>query len=291
MDASQNVEQVMTSSLCDIKVDFNRQDAELSSNFTRSVAPSDSYVIDSQTQVRTSFNNGHNKAEIPAYILSVGTVKTDVVGVSKSIQSQALHKRLLDNSIKVIDGIDCLSTLLDHHIDHEVLLQDGISQTQQWGSIHHFYVKVLGSESIAYGAAALLGTMLKQDAIGIYHPLTRDDHLILNSTHGQPLPDNFHQYFKVYSASPISRSTSSKIIQNVCERFPALSGQLDTSGQSIEFHDFDLLFKDTSAQIEGILKDNSQQMFQVTRHFAKSTLLTRNDYQQAITASGLKINR
>jgi hypothetical protein len=34
-------------------------------------------------------------------------------------------------------------------------------------------VKVTGSERIAYGAAALLGTMLKQDAIGIYHPLAK----------------------------------------------------------------------------------------------------------------------
>ncbi len=111
---------------------------------------------------------------------------------AKSIQNQVLHKRLLDESIKFIDGINCLSTLVDHHIEDEVLLQDGISQTRQWGSIHHFYVKVIGSERIAYGTAALLGTILNQDAIGIYHPLTKDDRLILSSKQGHPLPDNFH---------------------------------------------------------------------------------------------------
>ena len=278
MDAGQNVEQAMTSSTCDTKGNFNRQDAALNSNFTRSVAPSDSYVIDSQTQVRTSFNNGDDKAEIEAYILSVGTK-------SKSTESQALHKRLLDESINY------LATLLDHHTNYEILLQDGISQTQQWGLIHTFYVKILGSQSMTYGTAALLGTMLKQQAIGINHPLTKDDHLILSSTHGQPLPNNFHQYFTVYSPSLILRSTTLKIIETVCERFPALSGQLDTSGQSIEFHDFDLSYKGTSAEIEEILKENFQQTFQVRRHFAKSTLLTRNDYQQALDASGLKIDR
>jgi hypothetical protein len=71
------------------------------------------------------------------YILPVGTVKRDVVGLSKSIQSHLLQKRLLDERIIVIDGIDCLSTLVDHHIEHEVLLHDGISQTQQWGPMHH----------------------------------------------------------------------------------------------------------------------------------------------------------
>jgi hypothetical protein len=291
MDASQNAEQVLASSSCDTKVDFHLQDAKLSSDFTQSVALSDSDVTDLQRQVQTSFNNGDDKEEIQAYILSVGTVKRDVVGVSKSIQSQVLHKRLLDESIKVIDGINCLSTLVDHHIEHEVLLQDGISQTQQWGSIHHFYVKVIGSEKIAYGMPALLGTILNQDAIGIYHPITKHDRLILSSKQGHPLPDNFHLYFTVYSASPILHNTAVKIIENVCERFPSLSGQLDTSGHSIEFHDFDLSFKGTSAQIEEVLKENSQQMFQIKTDFTKSTLLSRNDYQQALDASGLEINR
>jgi len=98
-------------------------------------------------------------------------------------------------------------------------------------------------------------------------------------------------YFTVYSLGPISRSTILKIIENVCERFPSLSGQLDTSGHSIEFHDFDVSFKGTSAQIEEVLKENFQQIFQLKTHFAKSTLLTRNDYQQALDASGLEINR
>ncbi|CAF1347324.1 unnamed protein product [Adineta steineri] len=232
-----------------------------------------------------------DNAEMQVYILSVGTVKRDAIGVSKSIQSQVLHKRLLDKIIKVIDGINYLSILVDHHIEHEILLHDGISHTQKWGSIHHFYVKVIGTKSIAYGAAALLGTILKEDAIGIYHPLTKDDRLILNSKHGQPLPDNFHQYFTIYSTSPILYSTTLKIIEIICKRFPTLSGQLDTLGQSIEFHDFDISFKGTSAQIEETLKENFEQIFQVKTHFSKSTLLTRNEYQEALNASGLKINQ
>jgi hypothetical protein len=74
MDASQNAEQVLASSSCDTKVDFHRQDAELSSDFTESVALSDSDMTDLQSQLQTSFNNGDDKAEIQAYILSVGIV-------------------------------------------------------------------------------------------------------------------------------------------------------------------------------------------------------------------------
>jgi hypothetical protein len=291
MDASQNGEQVSTNLLGGTKVNSHPQDAELNSEFTRSMNSSDNYVHDSHNQVQTSFDNSGDNAEMQTYILSVGTVKRDLAGVSKSTQSQASHKRLIDESLKVIDGIDCLSILVDHHIEHEVLLHDGFSQTQQWGPIHNFYVKVIGSESIANGVAALLGTMFKQYAIGIYHPLTKDDRQILDSNQGQPLPDNFHQYFTVYSASPISDDTTLKITGNVCERFPDLSGQLDTSGQSIEFHDFDSVFKGTSAQIEEALKENFQQVFRVKTQFAKSTVLEKYHYQQALNTSGLQISR
>jgi len=91
-------------------------------------------------------------------------------------------------------------------------------------------------------------------------------------------------YFTVYSLGPISRSTILKIIENVCERFPSLSGQLDTSGHSIEFHDFDVSFKGTSAQIEEVLKENSQQKFQFKTHLTKITLLSRNDYPGTVNA-------
>jgi hypothetical protein len=282
MDTIRNIEQILTDASGDTKLDPHLQDVKLSSELTRNVAPSDNYVHDSHDKVR-------DNAEIQAYILAVGTIKRDVEGVSKSIQSEAIHGRLLDESIKVIDGIDCLSILIDHRIEHEVLLHDGFSQTQQWGPIHTFYVKVMGSQSIAYGVAALLGTMLKQDAIGIYHPITKDDRQILNSNQGRALPDNFHQYFTVYSDNAMSCGTTLKIIKNVCERFPELSGQLDTSGQSIEFHDFDSSFKGTSAQIEEAFKENFQQVFRVKTQFTKSTLLKKYDYQQALTASGLEI--
>ena len=167
MDTSQNDEQVLASLLGDIKVDSHLQDAELKSEFTGSVIPSDNYINDSHNQVRTSFDNSGDNADTQAYILAVGTVRRDRTCVSKSTQSQASHKRLLDGIIKVIDGIDYLSILVDHHIEHEVLLYDGFSQTRQWGPIHHFYVKVIGSQSIAYGVAALLGVMLKSECLRI----------------------------------------------------------------------------------------------------------------------------
>ncbi|UJR20688.1 hypothetical protein I4U23_023810 [Adineta vaga] len=274
-----------------IKVDLARQDNELRSDGTRTATPSDSCITDLQTQIQTSHGHSNDNPELQVYFLAVGTVKRDVKGVFKSIPSEVLHKRLLDKIITVIDGIACISILAHHHIEHEIVLHDGISQTQQWGSIHHCYVKVIGSKSIAYGAAGLIGSMLRQDAIGIYHPLTKDDQLILNSNQDQPLPDNFHRYFTIYSTRPILFSTILKIIENVCKSFSTLSGQLDTLGQTIEFHDFDSSFKGTSAQIEAALKEDFQELFPVKTHISKSTVLKENEYQEALYAAGLKINR
>ena len=264
MDTTRTVEQILANSLGNIILDSHPLDVELGSKSTVNVAPSE------------------NNAEMQVYILAVGTIKRDLEGISKPISSQIVHKRLLNENTKVIDGIEYLPILIDHHIKHQVLLHDGFSWTQEWGYIHTFYVKIIGSQSIAYGAAALLGKMLEQHAIGIYHPITKEDRQILSSKQGQVLPDNFHQYFTIYSDSALSSDMILKIIKNVCERFPELSGQLDISGQSIEFHDFYSAFKGTSMQIEEALKENFLQIFRVETQFSKSTVLVKYDYQQAI---------
>jgi len=163
----------------------------------------------------------------------------------------------------VIDDIEYLSILADHHIKHQVLVHDAFSWTQKWGSIHTFYVKILGSQSIAYSAAALLGKMLEQDAIGIYHPITEDEE---DSA-------NFHQYFTIYSDGVVSNEMILQIIKEVCEHFPDLSGQLDISGQLIEFHDFYSTFKGTNKHIEEILNENFPETFRVETQLSKSTVL------------------
>lgn len=269
MNTTQIVEQISANSLGNINLDSHPSDVELGSKITLNVAPSE------------------DNAEMQVYIIAVGTIKRDLEGVSKPIPSQIVHKRLLNENTKVIAGIERLPILVDHHIKHQVLLHDGFSWTQEWGSIHTFYVKIIGSQSIAYGAAALLGKILKQNAIGIYHPITEEDRQTLNAKQGQVLPDNFHQYFAIYWDSALSSDMILKIIKNVCERFPELSGQLDISGQSIEFHDFYSTFKGTSMQIEEALKENFQQIFRVETQFSKSTLLVKYDYHQAISGLGI----
>ncbi|CAF1633314.1 unnamed protein product, partial [Didymodactylos carnosus] len=71
MDTSQNEQQELASSLGDTKVDTHTQGAEPDSEFTRSVTPSENYIHDSYDQVRTSFDNGDDNAEMQAYILAV----------------------------------------------------------------------------------------------------------------------------------------------------------------------------------------------------------------------------
>ena len=259
------VEQILAKSLDNIKPDSYPSGVELNSKITPNVVPSE------------------DNAEMQVYILAVGTTKRDLEGVSKLIPSHIVHKRLLSENTKVVDGVECLPILVDHHIKHQVLLHDGFSWTQEWGFIHNFYVKIIGSQNIAYGAAALLGKMLNEQAIGIYHPITKEeDYQILNLQQGQMLPDNFHQYFKIYSNNVLSDDMILKIIKHVCKRFPELSGQLDISGQSIEFHDYYSAFKGTSIQIEEILKESFQQIFPIETQFSKSTLLVKSDYDQAI---------
>ena len=64
-----------------------------------------------------------------------------------------------------------------------------------------------------------------------------------------------------------------EIIKKVCEHFPDLSGQLDISGQLIEFHDFYSTFKGTHKHIEEILNDNFPETFRVETQLSKSTVL------------------
>ncbi|CAF1326194.1 unnamed protein product [Adineta ricciae] len=237
------------------------------------------------TQNLTSlFVNNSDCAEAQVYVLAVGTIKRDSEGASTSMQSQTVHKRILDKIIEIVDGVEYLRILREHHIKHEVLLHDAFSRTQEWGSIHTFYVKVIGSHTVAYGAAALLGQILQQYAIGIYHPITDEDRRMLNSMEDEKLSETLHQYFVVHLDSVLSDDKILAINKRVCERFPQLSGQLDFLGQSIEFHDFHSSFKGTGAQIEEILRGNFQEIFQVKRQLSKSTVLTKYDYQEAINA-------
>ncbi|CAF4206013.1 unnamed protein product, partial [Rotaria sordida] len=142
------------------------------------MSPSDNIVHDSRNQDQMSFDNDEN-ADGSAYIIAIATVKRGLVNVSELSRSDTTHKRILGESIVTVGGIDCLSILVDLGIEHEVLVRDGFSETQQWGRLHYFYVKVIGSQSIARGVAALLGSLFRQDAIGITHPLTKDDRQIL----------------------------------------------------------------------------------------------------------------
>ena len=150
------------------------------------------------------FVNNSDFAETQVYVLAVGTIKRDSGGASTSIQSQTVHERILDKIIEIVDGVEYLRILREHHIKHEVLLHDAFSRTQEWGSIHTFYVKVIGSHTVAYGAAALLGQILQQYAIGIYHPVTDEDCRMLNSKQDEKLSETLHQYFAVHSDSVLS---------------------------------------------------------------------------------------
>ena len=253
------------------------------------MSPSYHLVDDSREQDQMSFDNDE-VVEKPAYILAIATVKRDLSGVSESSSSYTRHKRILDENIVTVNGIDRLFVMVDLDIEHEVVLRDGFSETQEWGRLHYFYVKVVGTQSIAFGVAALLGLLFRQDAIGITHPLSRDDHQVLSWHQGRSLSSNFHPYFTVHLANSISRDTAIEIMKCVCQCFSKISAQLDIWGKSIDFHDFSSSSDLTNEDIETILNANFDHKFVVKTKFAKSTLLNKGDYQQALHQLDLETN-
>jgi hypothetical protein len=254
------------------------------------MCPHDNVMHDSCDQDQTSFENDYNADESES-VLAVATVPGDMTGKLKFSQSQIIHKLLLDENIVVIDGKDYLSILIDLDIKHQVLLRDGFSDTEKWGPEPYFYVKVIGPKSTIYGVTALLGTIFEQNAIGITHPLTRNDRKILNSNQGLPLPDDFHPYFTVSSKSSISRDKAIQIMQYVCNLFPNISGQLDTSGTSIEFHDFGSSSKCTCAELKDILSKYFHKTFKVETKFIKSSLLEKSEYKEALAKCDMRFSQ
>jgi hypothetical protein len=263
----------------------NSQNGEQSS--PRSLNQNTKFASNSQNQDEISFDD----ADASIYILAIATAKRDLFDLSESSKGHTKHKHVLNASIVTIDGIDRLSILVALDIKHEVLVRDGLSETQRWGPLHCFYVKVVGSQILAYGVAALIGALSNQDAIGITHLLTEDDRRRFSLEHGQPLPEDFHPYFTVHSLSLISRDTSIEIMKRVCQYFSDISAQFDTSGKLIEFHDFSSSSNCTKKDIEKVLNENFYQKFQVTAEFGKSQLLNKNDYEQALFKLNLAMNR
>jgi hypothetical protein len=194
------------------------------------------------------------------------------------VQSQIKHHdRLLNETIVLINGTEQLSILIDLNIKHEILLRNGFSDTDEWGTEPFFYMEVIGSESTAYGVAALLGMTFKQDAIGIIYPVTKENQLLLK---------DFHSYFLVHS---ISFNQPIEMMQHVRKFCPKLSGQLDILGASIEFHDFDSFSSCTCDDIEHILNIEYQRSFKVTKRYSMSRLLEKPKYQEAINKLGIRL--
>ena len=222
------------------------------------------------------------------YLLAIATVKRDLFGLAQSSKSYTTHKRVLDEVVVNANGIDRLSVMADLGIEHEVVLRDGYSQTHPWGRLHYFYVKVVATETIALGVAALLGLLFRQEAIGITHPLSEDAH---QGSRSNSSSSHFHPYFIVHLANPTSHDTAMKIMEYVCQCFPQLSAQLSASGKSIEFHDFSSSSNLTHEDIEKILKTHFDQKFVVETGFVKSSLINRRDYQQALHRMNIEMNR
>ena len=77
----------------------------------------------------------------------------------------------------------------------------------------------------------------------------------------------------------------------VCQGVSQLSAQLSSSGKSIEFHDYSSSSNLTSEDIEKILNTQFDQDFFVEKGFAKSILVNKGDYQQALHRMSIEMKQ
>ncbi|CAF1134511.1 unnamed protein product [Didymodactylos carnosus] len=159
------------------------------------------------------------------FLIQVASVPGSQAGMSYE-QSKMLHdilvQRIITNNRSQIQALTKLS------IKHEIVLKSGYSYTQKWGFEPNMYIKIEGNEQIAKIISALFGQAFCQDGIGLCYHQNIDSN------------ENGH---KIISISNLNNSLFNEqdrklIIDLIKQNYPCISAQIDTSGQSIEFHDY-----------------------------------------------------
>jgi hypothetical protein len=188
-------------------------------------------------------------------------------GHIKFTESQKLH-------LKVIDILEFF--LISFNINYEVIKKDAFSNSA-WGLEPYACILLSCSNEMAQGLAAIIGLALRQDAIGIY----------TNNNDGYS-----HPVFTISkSDGALFTENDGLILMNrVTNYCKGLSAQFDENGRNIEFHDFENTI-DESVSIEDIKfiinkYSGPKNLYQVTKAIRQSSLLEKEDYQNAINKAG-----
>jgi hypothetical protein len=155
-------------------------------------------------------------------------------------------------------------------------MKDAFSNSA-WGLEPYACILLWCSNEMAKGLAAIIGLVLRQDAIGIY----TDNN------------DGFsHPVFTISTSdsSLFTKSDALLLMKKLTEHCTCFSAQFDEKGENIELHDFSNT-EDQPISIERIQTIinryfGTTNLFHITKSIGQSDLLEKKDYQNAINQAG-----
>lgn len=246
----------------------NPEDEKVNSSFERSFScPS---IPDDSNEQKLAENEHDDEEKPQTYRMHLATVPGDMANKFKLKKALPIHQNLI-NIIKQF--LECLN------IAYQVLDDTSFSCTDKWGVEPYGCFLVTCTRTMISGLGALFGMAFRQDAVGVFTCHTDDK-------------DQPHNIFLVtrLDGSPITVGEALKIVKPVCTSFKMLSAQRDETGASMEFHDYcNKTQPGTSTNLFQLLSNSSRghTCYRVLEGDAKSFLVNKEDYHQAIEKAGL----
>ncbi|CAF3648415.1 unnamed protein product [Rotaria socialis] len=207
---------------------------------------------------------------LKTYRLHLATVPGDMANRFTLEESQQTHKKLIDFVVDFLKSIKISCQLLDNI---------SFSHTDKWGIELYGCLLVTCTRKMIHGLAALFGTALRQDALGVFTDFTSDN----------DLP---HNVFLIMRSDYLCMPTNEAVDVGkfVLSDFPDLTAQRDITGKHLELHDYCNEYSIVKETIVNILNKGSLNIgpYQVQKSEQKSFLIEQSDYSQAIEHADLK---
>ncbi|CAF3582472.1 unnamed protein product [Rotaria socialis] len=207
---------------------------------------------------------------------------------------QKRHEKLIDLLNQIHAKLDDLRM---KQFLFEILHSSAISTTETW-AIEPYACISFGScplETVE-GVAAIVGRILRQDGIGIFHDgCDYQDHLL-----GQFVDTSYyiHRFFVISRSDhsqnlSISNDDAREMMAAIGVVYPKLSGQFGKSNETIELHDFEDYYKaeiieDLNQIISNVSSDQNRS-YRIEERKVNSRLLLKDEYSGAIKEAGFEL--
>ncbi|CAF1264363.1 unnamed protein product [Rotaria magnacalcarata] len=207
---------------------------------------------------------------LKTYRLHLATVPGDMANCFTLEESQSTHKKLIDFVADFLKSIK---------IGCQVLDKISFSHTDKWGIELYGCLLVTCTRRMIHGLAALFGTALRQDAVGVFTDFTYDN-------------DPPHNVFLIMRPDYLCMPTNEAIDVGKFVRtdFPDLMVQRNTFGDQLELHDYCNAYSIIKEDMVKILNKGFLNIvpYEVKKYEEKSFLIEQSDYGQAIENADLK---